>query len=169
MPPVFEERKGWKIVLHPAFRSRLFDLQLAVDKLKKEDPDGWSSHPRAKLLKRVRDIIFDEVPDNPAAKVYEQGNTLGKSHRHWRRAKFMERFRLFFRFHTKTKTIIFAWISDENTLRKVGAKTDPYRVFSDCLSRGDPPDDWDALIDACKAALTDEEKAQEESLRRGDN
>ena len=39
---------------------------------------------------------------------YRQGNTMGPAFRHWRRAKIGRRFRLFFRFDSKTKIIIFA-------------------------------------------------------------
>ncbi|MGQ0815981.1 MAG: type II toxin-antitoxin system YhaV family toxin [Gemmatimonadota bacterium] len=36
------------------------------------------------------------------------------------------------------------------TLRKRGARTDPYVVFRRTLEAGAPPDDWDALIAACR-------------------
>lgn len=47
----------------------------------------------------------------------EKGNTLGPEHRHWRRAKIGRRFRLFFRYDSRAKTIVFAWVNDEQTLR----------------------------------------------------
>jgi toxin YhaV len=40
---------------------------------------------------------------------------------HWRRAKFLSRFRLFFRYNSKAKVIIYAWVNEENTLRKAGS------------------------------------------------
>jgi toxin YhaV len=44
-------------------------------------------------------------------------------------------------------------VTDENKLRKAGARSDPYAVFSRRLSDGDPPDRWaDLLEDARKAA-----------------
>ena len=73
---------------------------------------------------------------------------MGNAFRHWRRAKIGRRFRLFFRFDSKTKIIIFAWVNDENTLRSAGSKSDPYAVFQKMLQRGRPPDDWDALLTA---------------------
>jgi toxin YhaV len=42
--------------------------------------------------------------------------------------------------------IVYAWISDERTLRKAGSKTDPYRVFRDLLEAGDPPNTMEQLI-----------------------
>jgi hypothetical protein len=39
----------------------------------------------------------------------------------------------------------------QRSLRKAGARTDPYRVFRDMLVRGRPPTDWDSLVTACEA------------------
>jgi len=75
---------------------------------------------------------------------------MGHAFRHWRRAKIGRRFRLFFRFDSKTKIIIFAWVNDENTLRSAGSKSDPYAVFQKMLQRGHPPDDWNALLAASR-------------------
>ena len=50
------------------------------------------------------------------------GNTLGPEHRHWRRAKFLGRFRLFFRYSSKDRVIIYAWVNDQNTLLKAGGR-----------------------------------------------
>ena len=61
------------------------------------------------------------------------------------------RFRLFFRYDSKAKAIVFAWVNDEQTLRSAGSKSDPYAVFEKMLGRGNPPDDWAALVAASKA------------------
>ena len=37
-------------------------------------------------------------------------------------------------------------MNDENTLRKAGARSDPYAVFAQRLDAGDPPDDWNELL-----------------------
>ena len=58
------------------------------------------------------------------------------------------RFRLFFRFSTAHRAIIYAWLNDASTLRKAGAPTDPYTVFKRRLDAGDPPGDWDLLLAA---------------------
>jgi toxin YhaV len=50
---------------------------------------------------------------------------MGAAFRHWRRAKIGRPFRLFFRFDSKARIIIFAWVNDENTLRSSGGKSDP--------------------------------------------
>lgn len=142
----FALRNGWVLLRHPAFRDPFDALTDEVTRLKVEAPDAWTSHPKAKLLERIRQLIEEEIPRNPDAPEYRLGNTLGKGRRHWRRAKFLGRFRLFFRFDTKSRIIVYAWVNDENTLRKAGAESDPYAVFGKRLRKGDPPDDWPSLV-----------------------
>lgn len=127
---------------------------------------GWETGPKPKLLKRILDLILKEIPANPGAPTFEQGNTLGADARGWRRAKFLGRFRLFFRFDSGSKIIVYAWVNDENTLRKSGSATDPYAVFRGMLVGGDPPSNWESLLDACR---TPEEPPadQEPGLRLG--
>ena len=84
----------------------------------------------------------DVVPSDPARDEYRQGNTMGSAYRHWRRAKLGRRYRLFFRYDSKAKVIVYAWVNDEQTLRSAGSKSDPYAVFEKMLGRGNPPDDW---------------------------
>ena len=73
------------------------------------------------------------------------------AYRHWRRAKLGRRYRLFFRYDSKAKVIVYAWVNDEQTLRSSGSKSDPYAVFEKMLGRGNPPDDWNALVEASKS------------------
>lgn len=54
------------------------------------------------------------------------------------------RFRLFFRYSTSAKIIVFAWVNDETTLRIYGSKSDAYAVFRKMLDKGNPHDDWAA-------------------------
>jgi toxin YhaV len=149
----FAERHGWKLYRARAFREAFDALEAEVARLAADKPEALASHPKAKLLARISDLIFDDIPRDPNALVYGLGNTLGPAHRHWRRAKFLQRFRLFFRFDSASRMIIYAWVNDENTLRKAGARSDPYAVFSRRLNDGDPPDRWaDLLNDARKAS-----------------
>ncbi len=119
------------------------------------DPIGYLHTPEAKLFRTVRDLVFKEIPANPDHSKFRQDKTLGPTHKHWRRAKFHRRFRLFFRFHTASRTIIYAWLNDENTLRKAGSQADPYAVFHRMLECGAPPSDWDALMKASEAESGD--------------
>ncbi len=145
--PIYAERHGWKLFQYSAFKERFIALEAEVALLKKSQPEDYPSHPKAKLFKRILDLIQEEIPSNPGAPEYLQGNTLGPAYRHWRRAKFLGRFRLFFRCSSQEKIILYTWVSDENTLRKAGAKTDPYALFQKRLRAGDPPDDWDDLME----------------------
>lgn len=144
--PPADTDKPWTLLQHEGFRIRFNALTTDVEALRGTDPDGYRTHPKAKLLKRISDVVFTEVPRDPASDVYLLGNTLGGSHRRWRRAKFLQRFRLFFRFDTATRVIIYAWVNDETSLRKEGGKTDPYTVFKGRLAKGDPPTDWTELL-----------------------
>src|SRR5690606_15476991 len=101
-----------------------------------------------KLLRALSQLILEVVPQDPAREEYRQGNTLGSAYRHWRRAKLGRRFRLFFRYDSKAKVIIYAWVNDQQTLRSSGGKSDPYAVFENMLGRGCPPDDWTSLLKA---------------------
>ena len=91
--------------------------------------------------------MFETIPADPTRSEYRQGNTLGSQHRHWFRAKFgRQRFRLFFRYSAASKVIIYVWVNDFERLRTRGARSDAYAVFSAMLKRGNPPDDWNALV-----------------------
>jgi toxin YhaV len=146
------ERNGWKLYSHPAFSNRLEAIIHDVEVLEKQKPKAFAGHPKTKLLKRILELICDEIPRDPNAAEYQLGNTLGTAHRHWRRAKFPGRFRLFFRFSSAHKTIVYAWVNDESTLRKAGARSDPYSGFAKRLKEENPPDDWDSLFRSAVAA-----------------
>jgi toxin YhaV len=136
----------WTLLAHPAFAEPFLKLIDEVELLANKDPNNFIDHPKAKLLARIKELVLQEIPENSNSPEFEQGNTLGKDQRHWRRAKFLRRFRLFFRFSSKYKVIIYAWVNDENTLRKAGAATDPYAVFEKRLLSGNPPSNWEELL-----------------------
>ena len=152
MSTSYDVRKGWRLYQHPAFREQFDALTADVENLRRKlNDDAFEQHPKTRLLARIRKLILEDIPSDPTAKAYELGNTLGADHRHWRRAKFNQRFRLFFRFRSDSKIIVYAWVNDENALRARGARTDPYAVFSQRLKAGNPPDSWDELVlDAVK-------------------
>ena len=145
------QRHGWNLLLHDCLIAQLQKLDAAAARVRAQDPARYESNANTKLFAALANLIFETVPGDPNREEYRQGNTMGPGFRHWRRAKIGRRFRLFFRFDSKTRIIIFAWVNDENTLRSAGAKTDPYAVFQKMLKSGHPPDDWDALLKASKA------------------
>ena len=145
---------GWTIYAHPLLLDQLEKLTTAVEKAKAKDPQGWTRTANAKVLAAVRSLMFETVPSDPTRSEYRQGGTLGAARKHWFRAKFGNgRFRLFFRYDSRSKVIIFAWVNDDTTLRTYGSKTDAYAVFKGMLDRGNPPDDWAALLQAASADI----------------
>lgn len=140
---------GRTIFAHPLLLDQLDRATVAVETAAAADPDGYRRTAQAKLLAMMRKLIFETIPADPARPEYCQGDTLGNARKHWFRAKFGNgRFRLFFRYDSKAKVIIFAWVNDQDTLRTYGPKTDAYRVFKNMLDTGNPPDDWSALLAA---------------------
>jgi toxin YhaV len=147
---------GWSIYAYPDFAARLRTLREEVEKQRRRDPERYRATPAAKVLAALRRVALVEIPSDPGASRFRQGGTLGKQHRFWRRAKFLARFRLFFRYSTDARVIVYVWLNDENTLRKEGSRTDPYHVFKDMLERGRPPSDWNELISASTPMAPDE-------------
>jgi toxin YhaV len=147
------ERHGWTLLFHECLIEQLRKLEAAVSRAQIQDSKGFTSNANVKLFDALTTLIFDVIPSDPHRDVYLLGNTMGPAFRHWRRAKIGRRFRLFFRFDSKSRIIIFAWINDKNTLRASGAKTDPYVVFQRMLQSGHPPDDWAALLMASKTEM----------------
>lgn len=141
---------GWQVFAHPLFLDQLETLVEQVEQERAANPEGYKMAAGTKVLAAIFKFAFDVIPQDPTRKEYRQGDTLGAERKHWFRAKFGgQRFRLFFRFDTKAKAIVYAWVNDEKTKRTYGSKRDAYAVFGSMLRDGNPPDDWDALIKAC--------------------
>jgi len=90
------------------------------------------------------------IPRDPNSPEFRQGNTLGPDNRHWFRAKFHGRYRLFYPFSNHPRLIIYVRVNDERSLRNAGAKTDPYAVFRAMLESGDPPNSFAELLRTSK-------------------
>ncbi|MBV9157180.1 MAG: type II toxin-antitoxin system YhaV family toxin [Acidobacteriaceae bacterium] len=142
--------QGWRLFVHPLFEAQLEKLTTRVEKLAAKNPRGYLSDPAAKMLATIHHYVREVIPRDPNSPEFRQGNTLGPGNRHWFRAKFHRRYRLFFRFSTQEKVIIYVWINDEGTLRKAGSKTDPYAVFKAMIEKGEPPNSFAELLQAAK-------------------
>lgn len=151
------EVNGWQLFAHPLFLDQIEKLATAVEKARTKDPRGWRKSANARLLAALRQLVFETIAHNPTRPEYRQGGTLGDGRKHWFRAKFGGgRFRLFVRYSSSAKVIVFAWVNDETTLRTYGSKSDAYAVFRKMLDSGNPPDEWAALV----AAASDPEAQQ---------
>jgi toxin YhaV len=138
---------GWRMFAYPLFLEEITILRIAVERLALRDPRNLATHRDAKLLAAISKMAFEVIPGDPSHPMFRQGNTLGPSNRHWRRAKFFAgRYRLFFQFNSAQRIIVLAWVNDEETLRAYDRKTDAYAVFNSVLQRGRPPADWNALL-----------------------
>jgi toxin YhaV len=154
---------GWRIYLHPCFLDQYEALLAEVEAAKKKDPQSYRKRACTKMLAAVHELAFRRIPDNPSQPQYRLGDTLGKQHTHWFRAKFFQQYRLFFRFQESARIIIIAWVNDGDTKRAYGSKTDAYRVFARMLARRRPPDDWDALLAECRKSEIRAAKARSQS------
>ena len=137
---------GWRIYAHPLFLDQLNALINEVETLRRKDPQGYRSKNSSKRLAAIARLMLHDIPQDPARREFQQGTTLGAAHRHWRRAKFFQQYRLFFRFHAHSRLIVLGWVNDTDTKRAYGSRSDAYRVFQAMLSRGQPPNDWDQLL-----------------------
>lgn len=144
------QHHGWTLLFHDCLIQQLQKLHAAAERARRNDPEGAPSNANVKLFKALSHLMMEAVPSDPSRSEYQQGNTLGPAHRHWRRAKVGRRFRLFFRYDSKARLIVFAWVNDSRTLRAAGSQSDPYTVFQKMLARGNPADDWKALVRASR-------------------
>jgi toxin YhaV len=140
------EVNGWRLFQHPLFEAQLNKLTETVGQLSITQPETYKEHPRTKLLATIHRFITENIPRDPSAPEFQQGDTLGPDNRHWFRAKLHQRYRLFFRFSARDKVIVYVWVNDEFTLRKAGSKTDAFAVFKAMLDAGDPPRSLEDLL-----------------------
>ncbi len=140
------QRHGWTLLFHECLLRQLGRLSTACDRARATNPSDWKANANVKLFHALSRLMLETIPGDPDHTAYRQGTTLGKAHRHWRRAKIGRRFRLFFRYDTTSKIIIYAWVNDDKTLRQVHGKNDPYAVFKKMLLQDNPPDSWDELL-----------------------
>lgn len=142
---------GWTIFAHPLFLDQVEGLTEQVEKLKQKDPKDYKKKNPAKRLAAINKLALEKIPQDPSLSEYRQGDTLGDNRKHWFRAKFFQQYRLFFRYHSESKIIIYAWVNDDKTKRAYGSKTDAYSVFEKMLENGNPPDNWGKLFKQTKA------------------
>jgi len=118
-----------RIRFHAAFELVLDELIAVVAKEKERDPENYQKSPQTRLLARIYKTIRDEVPADPQHASYYQGESEGYGYRQWRRARPVEKYRLFFKYLGEENLIIYAWLNSEITLSKYRSHVDAYRAF----------------------------------------
>jgi toxin YhaV len=142
--------KGWSIFAHPQFLDNLESLVAQVERIRAKDPKGYTAKNPTKRLAAIVKLAFEIIPQDPTRAEYRQGATLGDEYKHWFRAKFFQQYRLFFRYHRESRIIIYAGVNDEDTKRAYESDSDAYRIFRRMLKSGNPPDDWNQLLNQAK-------------------
>jgi len=143
---------GWTVYAHPLFLEQVEALIRQVEAARQKDPQVYRKKNVTKRLAAIARLAFDVIPQDPAKPEYRQGGTLGDEHKHWFRAKFFQQYRLFFRYHAPSRIIVLAWVNDEATKRAYDSNDDAYRVFRKMLASGDPPGNWEALLEEAQAS-----------------
>ena len=162
------EVNGWRLFQYPLFENQLRKLTEALNsfRLANRILCPLENIPKPNLLATIHRYAAEIIPRDPNAPGFRQGDTLGPDNRHSFRAKFHHRYRLFFRFSTKDRVIVYVWVNDEFTLRKAGSRTDTYAVFKSMLNSGDPPRTLEILLKRAKEVRAETEKGVKLSLTR---
>ncbi len=150
---------GWNIFAHPLFLDQFEELLTQVESLRQKHPQDYKKKNATKRLAAIAKLAFDVIPQDLTSRDYRQGTTLGSGYKHWFRAKFFQQYRLFFRYHQESKIIVFVWVNDENSRRAYESNTNVYRVFKKMLESGNPPDDWNDLLEDAKGETNRLDKA----------
>lgn len=138
---------GWTLLAHPLFLLQIEKLVAAAE----ADVSGAKREGGAntRLLAHLLDLASDKIPRDPGHATFRHGGTLGKDRKHWFRAKTGNgRYRLFYRYQSAARIIVYAWVNDAESFRAYQSKTDAYTAFARMLDAGNPPEEWIALVGA---------------------
>jgi toxin YhaV len=138
--------KDWFLLGHYEFLTQLEKYREANREVNQKIGADSIHTKQAQRLKALTLAVWTKIPSNPSNPEFRLGNALGKEHTHWFRDKFLQQYRVFFRYSTKSEIIAYGWVNDEESLRAYGSKTDAYLVFKKMLESGRVPNDWDELI-----------------------
>jgi len=138
--------KDWFLLGHHEFLTQLEKYREANREIKQKIGADSIHTKQAQRLKALTLAVWTKIPTNPSNPELRLGNALGKEHTHWFRDKFLQQYRVFFRYSTRSKIIAYGWVNDDETLRAYGSKTDAYLVFKKMLESGKVPNNWDELV-----------------------
>ena len=121
---------GWAVYAHPCFLDQLESLVKEVDGLKQRLPLEFVRKNATKRLAAIAKLVLEVIPLDPEHEDFRQGNTLADDRKHWFRAKFFQQYRLFFRYHKRSKIIVIGWVNQ--TKRAYGSSSDAYKSSPKC-------------------------------------
>lgn len=128
----------WTIFAHPLFLGQTEALTRYVDSLRQTGSDSFVSHRVSKRLAAIARLAFQVIPLDPTRPEYHPENTLGEKQRYWLQARVDERYRLFFRYHARSRVIVYAWVNDRDVRQTYEQDDNPYRIFRKMLENGQP-------------------------------
>lgn len=136
-------QNGWKLFYHPVFGDHYAQLRDRARLLKKQlSTAEFLGHPDVKLVAAVRRVVLETIPEDSNRPDFWLRGDLAK----FRRVKhhgLPDRYRLFYVFSKQQKAVIVLYLNESGTLRKQGAKSDPYEVFGQLLRSGHIGSDFD--------------------------
>ena len=141
-PPI----QGWRIFVHQALESRLTKLGRKASWIFVSGQTTDKNRARQMFLKALKRVMLEVVPANPGATEHRLGRTLGNQPETWFRVKVLQQFRLFYRYDSVLKIIVYVWVNDEESLRAYGSKSDAYAQFKKMLEGGYPPGSFEELL-----------------------
>lgn len=141
-PPV----NNWRIFVHEGFDKQLAKLAGGIAWMQVADQTTTKNDLRKKVLKAIKRTMFEVVPASPGRAEHRLGHTIGRENTVWFRVKLLQQFRLFYRYDSASKIIIYVWVNDEESLRAYGSKTDAYVTFRKMLDGGYPPSTFEELL-----------------------
>lgn len=127
---------------HELYYRRLADLMARVAALKERlPPEEYVQHETVKLAARILRAEQAEIAEDPDRPEYRLRGELKKFRRYKRG---LGRYRIIFCFSKQPPLILMLYLNTEQSLRKEGARSDPYEEFKALLRQGklshDPSD-----------------------------
>lgn len=105
------QQHGWILLFHERVVKQMRRLQTAADRAQRTGaPGSVERNANLKLFQILSHLMLETIPSNPTRDEYHQCDTSESAHRCWRRAKIGQRIRLFFRYDSKARTVVFGLI-----------------------------------------------------------
>ena len=147
MTDSFKRYSGWLLLAHPHFLDQFSWWERQAKKAIKSNPKTYHLDDKVKLFAHLEKRVFEDIPADPANPNWRIGNSLGPENKAWKRAKFGGQYRLFFRYDSRARIIVYGWANDVSTLRSYENQDDAYLTFQKLLGSGKVPSRWEELLE----------------------